>query len=131
MALIAAIFASLAGIIAGILGTVLFGASLVLGVAIYVVVSLGMIAAFAVSMLWRARLQGRAAVEAREDELDADWIQFGQEQAFERDHARGQPQRAATSADEERFEQDLQTHLSADDSRRKGERRRSDRRGSG
>lgn len=118
MALIAAIFGSLAGVVAGIVGTLFFGASVLVGFAIYVTVSLGMIVAFSLSMLFRAKDHSMAAAAAHESQMDADWAQFSQEQ--------GRPM-----TDEERaFQDGLETPLSDGDRRHKRDRRSSDRRNS-
>lgn len=119
MALIAAIFGSLAGVIAGIMGTVFFGASLLVGFAIYMTVSLGMIAAFSVSMLLRSDQQTLASASAYESQMDADWTQYSQEQ--------GRPM----TREERQFQDDMDTPLHKDDRRKKTDRRSaSDRRDS-
>ena len=117
MALIAAIFGSLAGVIAGIMGTLFFGASLIVGFAIYMTVALGMILAFSLSMLLRSNRQTLASATAYEDEMDANWAQFNQEQG------------RAMNDEERQFQADMETPLSEGDSQRRGERRNaSDRR---
>jgi hypothetical protein len=118
MALIAAIFGSLAGIIAGIMGTVFFGASLLVGFAIYIAVSLGMIAAFCASMLLRSNEKTLAAA-LHESQMDADWAQYSQQQG------------SVMTPEERQFQDDLDTPLPSGDRRRKQDRRgSSDRRDS-
>lgn len=74
MALIIAVVGSVLGVIAGLVNMLLFGASVVLGLVTYLVVSIGMIVACAISVA----LSHRAPVAAGstfEDMLDDTWTE--------------------------------------------------------
>lgn len=104
MALIAAVFGSFLGVIAGVIGTLFFGASLVVGFAIYVGVSMGMIMVFTATMLLRPHgVHANAALY--EEALDEDYKRYSE-----------QDMRPPSEA-EQNFQDQLETPLS------EGERR--------
>lgn len=125
MALVTAVFGSLLGIVAGIVGAAFFGASVFESFAIYLGVALTTITLISLSMVLRPDKSSDETRKA-EDLLDADWERFADLQARRRMTGR-----------EKAFAEDLDTPLAVDDAaeeenrvrdRRGGDRRRGDRR---
>ncbi|MEP4198326.1 MAG: hypothetical protein ABJL99_22115 [Aliishimia sp.] len=80
VALIVAVLGSVFGLFAGIVSTVLFGASLLVGFVIYLCVSIGLIVACTISFAFSSK-QNAPSDTTFEDLLDGDWSETAAQDA--------------------------------------------------
>jgi hypothetical protein len=113
MALIAAVLASLVGIVAGVLSAILFDASLFQAAVVYFCMSMVTMSAFAIIMLFRTE-SGPEQVRSFEDVLDGDWKRFSELEA------------QRMTPEEEEFQAELDTPLEAGEMLGSPDRRRVD-----
>lgn len=114
MALIAAVIGSVLGALLGVISMVFFETSFLGAVAVYALTSLGCVFSAALAMLMKSD-ERLAGYNAYEDELDADW------QAFETRTRR-------LSAEESKFQTEMNTPFEGGERRESRDRRKSDRR---